>query len=208
VSMEECMGILSENGNMDGVVIEMIYGHWIQRREEERMPLIYRYLRPPDPEDRSPFRAFRVRVEEKLKKKSTRNDNNTLIKMRQLRQEMERARTLLEMLKKRERMKKEMVEYMEYQYNLEIKMIEMSPVEVNNKRKKTSMIIREAGYISPSSASEDDQSGDESEDETQPISFPTSSHPYVCTLSSSLLSLLFLLFIYTIYLSILSIYLA
>jgi hypothetical protein len=101
-------------------VLKMIYNHWREKRRRERIPLIYRLLKPPDPEDPSPYRAFRHRgEEEKLKRKGRKNDQSSLVKMKQLRLEMERARTILEMIKKRERQKKEVVEYVSQIFELQ-----------------------------------------------------------------------------------------
>lgn len=59
----------------------------------------------------NPMHAFRPRLEEKMiKKKNRKNDLMALTRMRQLRFEMERARTILETIKKREKLKKEIIE--------------------------------------------------------------------------------------------------
>eukprot|EP01117_Protostelium_nocturnum_P007118 TRINITY_DN254_c0_g1_i1.p1 TRINITY_DN254_c0_g1~~TRINITY_DN254_c0_g1_i1.p1 ORF type:complete len:310 (+),score=59.56 TRINITY_DN254_c0_g1_i1:1089-2018(+) len=123
--------------NFPSHVFQAVYNHWKMRRETEKIPLIYRYLRPPDPEDPSPYRAFRIRVEEKNKRKGVRNDQSAVVKMRQLRQEMERARTLLEMIKKRERMKKDSIEHLEQSFALSCLLARMTPiVETANQRKR------------------------------------------------------------------------
>eukprot|EP01114_Cavostelium_apophysatum_P001159 TRINITY_DN10990_c0_g1_i1.p1 TRINITY_DN10990_c0_g1~~TRINITY_DN10990_c0_g1_i1.p1 ORF type:complete len:471 (+),score=133.82 TRINITY_DN10990_c0_g1_i1:1427-2839(+) len=89
--------------------MQAVYKYWIERRQQERTPLNHRFLKPPDPEDPDPYKAFRPRNDEKVKKKTRKNDQVSLVRMRQLRHEMERARTLLEMIKKRERLKRDYV---------------------------------------------------------------------------------------------------
>jgi enhancer of polycomb-like protein len=102
-------------------ILQIIYNYWIDKRKKFKIPLNYRFLKPPDPDDPSPYKAFRPRTEEKLKRKYRKNDQTSLVRMKQLRQEMERARMLLEMIKKRERLKKERIqiikEILEFQLN-------------------------------------------------------------------------------------------
>lgn len=67
-----------------------------------------------------PYKAFRPRLEEKLKKKSRKNDLTSYLKMKELRQEMERARTVLEMLKKREKLKKDYMYFLELVFDAKL----------------------------------------------------------------------------------------
>lgn len=92
-------------------ITQAVYAYWVNRRKHSKMPLLYRFLRPPDPEDPSPYHAFRPRTDpDKFKRKGRKNDQSSLGRMKQLRLEMERARTLFEMIKKRERLKRDMME--------------------------------------------------------------------------------------------------
>ncbi|PRP84671.1 hypothetical protein PROFUN_07921 [Planoprotostelium fungivorum] len=157
------LGAISADHNVPEHILSIIYKHWRARRDAEKMPLIYRYLRPPDLDDQSPFKAFRPSTDDKLKKKG-RNDSAVLIKFRQLRQEMEKARMLLEMIKKRERLKKELIEHVEIQYKLNVAMIDVTPMDPNKKRKYNRITIREPGSASPESGSE----SSDSDSETKP----------------------------------------
>ncbi|GAM24942.1 hypothetical protein SAMD00019534_081170 [Acytostelium subglobosum LB1] len=87
-------------------VAQALHTYWMEKRKT-RSTLIRRLLRPPDREDPSPYKAFRPREVELKQKKARKNDQASFNKMNTLRQEFERARTLLEMLKKRERLKKD-----------------------------------------------------------------------------------------------------
>jgi len=104
-------------------VLQLVYEFWKFRRRGSVYPLLISLLKPPDPEDPSPYKAFRPRNEDLKKKKSRKNDQNSLVKMRQLRQEMERARTLLEQIKKREKLKSEATFVMNRIFELQIVLV-------------------------------------------------------------------------------------
>eukprot|EP01132_Coremiostelium_polycephalum_P002347 gene2347-2895_t len=87
--------------------INQIYNHWLAKRKDKTNSMIRRLLKPPDRDDPSPYKAFRPREIEMKQRKTRKNDAQSLQKMNQLRQEFERARTLLEMIKKREKLKKD-----------------------------------------------------------------------------------------------------
>eukprot|EP01119_Soliformovum_irregulare_P002872 TRINITY_DN1312_c0_g2_i1.p1 TRINITY_DN1312_c0_g2~~TRINITY_DN1312_c0_g2_i1.p1 ORF type:complete len:423 (+),score=121.37 TRINITY_DN1312_c0_g2_i1:77-1345(+) len=93
-------------------MLKSIYDWWMQKRKKNLgHPLNTRFIVPPDPDDPDPFKPFRVRteLEKAMRKKSRKNDTNTLTRMRHLRQEMERVRTILEMMKKREKIKQDIL---------------------------------------------------------------------------------------------------
>lgn len=94
-------------------VVQVVYQYWIKKRERNNnQPLITDLIEPPDPEDPNPYKPFRRRTEEfkQTQRGRRKNDLPALLKMRQLRHEMERARTLLEQIKKREKLKKDRME--------------------------------------------------------------------------------------------------
>jgi len=90
-------------------IINQIYQHWLTKRKKQPNSFLRRLLKPPDREDPSPYKAFRAREVNDInkQKKARKNDAASLQKMQQLRQEMERARTIMEMIKKREKLKKD-----------------------------------------------------------------------------------------------------
>eukprot|EP01113_Clastostelium_recurvatum_P006390 TRINITY_DN12886_c0_g1_i4.p1 TRINITY_DN12886_c0_g1~~TRINITY_DN12886_c0_g1_i4.p1 ORF type:complete len:881 (+),score=240.94 TRINITY_DN12886_c0_g1_i4:116-2758(+) len=91
--------------------LQAVLSYWNAKYlRREKMTQIRRFLKPPDYDDPSPYRAFRPREKEKKNKQGTRrNDLASYTRMREFRRELEKARTLLEMMKKRERLKKEYV---------------------------------------------------------------------------------------------------
>lgn len=81
-------------GNASPKMLEMVYNHWISRRKISG-PLVARLRPPTDPNRKhKPWR---------------RNDAASYKKMWQLRQEMEHARTLIEMIRKREKLKRDLL---------------------------------------------------------------------------------------------------
>lgn len=82
-------------GNASPQMLEMVYNHWISRRKISGGPLVARLRPPADPHRKhKPWR---------------RNDAASYKKMWQLRQEMEHARTLIEMIRKREKLKRDLL---------------------------------------------------------------------------------------------------
>lgn len=70
----------------------MIHQHWLSKRKQlTNNTLIRRLLKPPDREDPSPFKAFRTReIDNNKLKKARKNDAASLLKMTQLREEIEK----------------------------------------------------------------------------------------------------------------------
>jgi len=90
-------------------VLTAVYTYWKERRTDCGFPLIPRFsLLRNDLPVSSPFNAFRVH-KDAFKKKHRRNDILAYQKMWRLRQEMEKARLVLETIIKREKEKKELI---------------------------------------------------------------------------------------------------
>jgi hypothetical protein len=107
-------------------------------------PYLYHWLRPTDPEDPSPLRAFRIRPEDmRDRRRVRRNDASTLARLRELRREMEKARTLLEMITRRERLKKDRMENLEALY--EFRLLELQNV-LDNPDAPDSFVFDEASF--------------------------------------------------------------
>jgi len=111
--------------------LQQVYEYWKTRRNRLGHPLNMRYLKPPEPEDPSPYKAFRPRTDDMKKiRKSRKNDQPSLQKLRQMRQEMERARTILEQIKKREKLKMDKVTYMRRIFELQMELVQNEPDKV------------------------------------------------------------------------------
>jgi len=132
-------------------VIQSVYNYWTKRRKKnDGNPLIPELMDPPEPDDTSPFKPFRKRGEEfkQAQRRGRKNDTMALMKMKQLRQEMEKARTLLEMIKRREKIKRELFEVATQSFEVQcsqIKQIEEKDKEKSppNKRRKKSSPTRQ-----------------------------------------------------------------
>jgi len=136
-SIEKMLPEVSRN------VIEEVFNYWLQKRQENNgHPLITDFIEPPDPEDPNPYKPFRRRTEEfkQTNRRVRKNDVTALVKMKQLRQEMEKSRTLLEMIKKREKMKKDKLEIIQQIFELqctELREIELGgPLPITHIKKK------------------------------------------------------------------------
>ncbi|PSS21656.1 Enhancer of polycomb like [Actinidia chinensis var. chinensis] len=95
-------------------VLESIYDYWKEKRERWQKPIL-RHLQPPPPvNDTNPYNVFRPR--EKAHRLHTRrmqrreNNVQSFEKLRQVRRNLDQAKTLLEALIKREEKKREVTE--------------------------------------------------------------------------------------------------
>ncbi|KAJ3040400.1 Enhancer of polycomb-like protein 1 [Rhizophlyctis rosea] len=118
-TLQECEShILSDTTNAPSITIPHpalphIYEHWKQRRYVERggkgiMPRLKSEKDAPLTSDSDPYICFRIR-EVKPVRKARRCDTQSLEKLRRLRDEMTKAKEILEMVTKREATRKESV---------------------------------------------------------------------------------------------------
>lgn len=111
---------------------EKVYEYWLNKRKRLKVrtsmnPYLFHELKPTPQEDTSPLHAFRSRPENTKNERSRRhrkNDAVTLARLRQLRQEMDKARDLLEMVRRREKMKQERLELMSQLFDYRVDQIQ------------------------------------------------------------------------------------
>lgn len=90
--------------------IDALYMHWRRKREQRGGQPILRYLRdPPDVNNPDPSVAFRPRNDEEQKRRARSNTFDNYKRLRRIRQDMERVRTIMEQVMKRERIKLDLV---------------------------------------------------------------------------------------------------
>nr|GLL49133.1 uncharacterized protein LOC109172259 [Ipomoea trifida]GMD98617.1 enhancer of polycomb-like protein 1 [Ipomoea batatas]GME11638.1 enhancer of polycomb-like protein 1 [Ipomoea batatas] len=95
-------------------VFQSIYSYWKDKREHWQKPILRRLQPPPPVNDTNPYNVFRPR--EKAHRLHTRrmqrreNNVQSFEKLRQVRRNLEQAKTILEALVKREEKKREVME--------------------------------------------------------------------------------------------------
>ncbi|KAL5554758.1 hypothetical protein UlMin_042159 [Ulmus minor] len=95
-------------------VIQSVYNYWKDKREQWQKPILRRLQPPPPVNDTNPYNVFRPR--EKAHRLHTRrmqrreNNVQSFEKLRQVRRNLDQAKTLLEALIKREEKKREVME--------------------------------------------------------------------------------------------------
>lgn len=95
-------------------IFRSIYNYWKEKRERRQKPVLRRLQPPPPSNDTNPYNVFRPR--EKAHKLHTRrmqrreNNVQSFEKLRQVRRNLDQAKTILEALIKREEKKRELVE--------------------------------------------------------------------------------------------------
>jgi len=91
-------------------VIQDIYSYWVQKRSKLKRPLIRRFWPVTACDDTNPHLVFRPREKEKYKlRKKRQNDMDAYRKMKTLRNDFDRVRTLLELVKRRELLNRTMI---------------------------------------------------------------------------------------------------
>lgn len=89
-------------------LVRAIYYHWKYQRKIRNDHFAIDRLNPiPNQNDPSPFVAFRPRENRLQSRFSRKNDQQSFLKLKQLRHDFERARMLLETIKKREKLKRD-----------------------------------------------------------------------------------------------------
>ncbi|CAN1139403.1 Enhancer of polycomb homolog 2 [Linum perenne] len=95
-------------------VLQSVYNYWKEKRERWQKPVLRRLQPPPPVSDTNPYNVFRPR--EKAHRLHTRrmqrreNNVQSFEKLRQVRRNLEQAKTILEALIKREEKKREVTE--------------------------------------------------------------------------------------------------
>ncbi|XP_074841069.1 enhancer of polycomb homolog 1 isoform X2 [Carettochelys insculpta] len=121
VSLQEAKLLLKE----DDELIREVYEYWIKKRKNCRGPSLIPTVKQEKRDGSStndPYVAFRRRTEKMQTRKNRKNDEASYEKMVKLRRDLSRAVTILEMIKRREKSKRELLhltlEIMEKRYNL------------------------------------------------------------------------------------------
>ncbi|KAL6047693.1 putative High mobility group protein B3 [Balamuthia mandrillaris] len=122
--------------------IVAVYNYWTEKRKGLKWPLIIRLQPPPNPDDPSPFVAFRPhpyyahlqKRKQQQQQQNRKNDRGVHRKLTQLRHDFERARMLLETVKKREKTKRELINVLYETFELQREELH-APVEKKRKRR-------------------------------------------------------------------------
>ncbi|XP_054438260.1 enhancer of polycomb homolog 1 isoform X3 [Pteronotus mesoamericanus] len=121
VSLQEAKLLLKE----DDELIREVYEYWIKKRKSCRGASLIPSVKQEKRDGSStndPYVAFRRRTEKMQTRKNRKNDEASYEKMLKLRRDLSRAVTILEMIKRREKSKRELLhltlEIMEKRYNL------------------------------------------------------------------------------------------
>ncbi|XP_036206879.1 enhancer of polycomb homolog 1 isoform X5 [Myotis myotis] len=121
LSLQEAKLLLKE----DDELIKEVYEYWIKKRKNCRGPSLIPSVKQEKRDGSStndPYVAFRRRTEKMQTRKNRKNDEASYEKMLKLRRDLSRAVTILEMIKRREKSKRELLhltlEIMEKRYNL------------------------------------------------------------------------------------------
>ncbi|XP_052804773.1 enhancer of polycomb homolog 1-like [Mya arenaria] len=144
VTLREAKCLLKEDDDL----IIAVYDYWLNKRLRTQYPLILsvKTEKRDGSTSNNPYVAFRRRTEKMQTRKNRKNDETSYEKMLKLRRDLSRAVTLLEFVKRREKMKKEMlqlaIEIAEKRYNLE-------DFEGNNLREAESIRHKLPPFVSP-----------------------------------------------------------
>ncbi|KAM3822544.1 enhancer of polycomb homolog 1 isoform 2-T4 [Vipera latastei] len=108
VSLQEAKLLLKE----DDELIREVYEYWIKKRKNCRGPSLISAVKQEKRDGSStndPYVAFRRRTEKMQTRKNRKNDEVSYEKMLKLRRDLSRAVTILEMIKRREKSKRELL---------------------------------------------------------------------------------------------------
>ncbi|KAM9304775.1 enhancer of polycomb homolog 2 [Gastrophryne carolinensis] len=121
VTLQEAKLLLNE----DDYLIKSVYDYWVRKRKNCRGPSLIPQIKQEKRDgstNNDPYVAFRRRTEKMQTRKNRKNDEASYEKMLKLRREFSRAITILEMIKRREKTKRELLhltlEVVEKRYNL------------------------------------------------------------------------------------------
>lgn len=91
-------------------VLQDVYNYWVHKRSKLKRPLLRRFWPVTASDDTNPHLVFRPREKEKYKlRKKRMNDMDAFRKMKQLRLDFEKVRSLLDLVRKREALHRIMV---------------------------------------------------------------------------------------------------
>nr|XP_014088244.1 uncharacterized protein LOC106616209 [Bactrocera oleae] len=120
VKLNEAKALLKQ----DDEVSIAVYDYWLNKRLKMQHPLILtvKTENRPGASSNNPYLAFRRRTEKMQTRKNRKNDETSYEKMLKLRRDLQRATTVLEMVKRREKTKREQlhlsIEIFEKRYQL------------------------------------------------------------------------------------------
>ncbi|KAL9847752.1 enhancer of polycomb homolog 2 isoform 1-T1 [Geothlypis trichas] len=121
VTLQEAKLLLNE----DDYLIKAVYDYWVRKRKNCRGPSLIPQIKQEKRDgstNNDPYVAFRRRTEKMQTRKNRKNDEASYEKMLKLRREFSRAITILEMIKRREKTKRELLhltlEVVEKRYRL------------------------------------------------------------------------------------------
>ncbi|XP_058429494.1 enhancer of polycomb homolog 2 isoform X2 [Marmota monax] len=121
VTLQEAKLLLNE----DDYLIKAVYDYWVRKRKNCRGPSLIPQIKQEKRDgstNNDPYVAFRRRTEKMQTRKNRKNDEASYEKMLKLRREFSRAITILEMIKRREKTKRELLhltlEVVEKRYHL------------------------------------------------------------------------------------------
>ncbi|XP_075169202.1 enhancer of Polycomb [Haematobia irritans] len=105
VTLHEAKALLKQ----DDEVSIAVYDYWLNKRLKMQHPLILavKTENRPGASSNNPYLAFRRRTEKMQTRKNRKNDETSYEKMLKLRRDLQRATTVLEMVKRREKTKRE-----------------------------------------------------------------------------------------------------
>jgi enhancer of polycomb-like protein len=84
-------------------VIQEVYDYWVQKRSKLKRPLLRRFWPVTSSDDTNPHMVFRPREKEKYKlRKKRQNDAASYRKMKQLRDDLDNLRAVLDLVRRRE----------------------------------------------------------------------------------------------------------
>mmetsp|Transcript_22824 Transcript_22824/g.37561 ORF Transcript_22824/g.37561 Transcript_22824/m.37561 type:complete len:479 (-) Transcript_22824:156-1592(-) len=92
-------------------VLDDVYSHWRKKRVALGKPLYRQFQPPPSADDTRPDVAFRpreIKSRPVLKKSQKKNDQQALMRLRNLRKNLERVRTMADLVLQRERKKQQL----------------------------------------------------------------------------------------------------